>query len=178
MNSLLFRITDDECFETIIEDDDDILVESSKNCDKINEDGSEIEIDDVDEVNSDHGEGESDSDSENEFGEELFEDDLPGTFQKLSKSKFTYFYKFLISFVVGNILLKIRTFIAKINRSNPLYMYVNKKKSEFSIDANFYHDFKVRWNTTYTMLTRFVTLKRVVNDMTYNASDIPNISIT
>ena len=52
-----------------------------------------------------------------------------------------------------------------------------KKKAEFSIDANFYHDFKVRWNTTYTMLTRFVTLKRVVNDMTYNASEIPNISV-
>jgi hypothetical protein len=26
-------------------------------------------------------------------------------------------------------------------------------------------------------LTRFVTLKRVVNDMTYNASEIPNISV-
>ena len=56
---------------------------------------------------------------------------LPGTFSKLSKSKFSYFYKFLISFVVDNILLKIKTLIAKINRSNPLFMYVNKKKSEF-----------------------------------------------
>ena len=67
--------------------------------------------------------------------------------------------------------------MSKINRSNPLFIYVNKKKSEFSIDANFYHDFIVRWNTTYTMLTIFVTLKRVVNDMTYNASEIPNISV-
>jgi hypothetical protein len=54
---------------------------------------------------------------------------------------------------------------------------MNKKKSEFNIDANFYHDFKVRWNTTYTMLTRFFTLKRVVNDMTYNVNEILNISV-
>ena len=75
------------------------------------------------------------------------------------------------------ILLKRRKFISKINRSNPQLIYVNKKKAECSIDANFNHYFKVRWNTTYTMLTRFVTLKIVVNNMKYNASEIKNISV-
>ena len=58
-----------------------------------------------------------------------------------------------------------------------MFIYVNKKKSEFAIDTNFYHDFKIRWNTSYIMLTRFLMLKRVVNDLTYNANDIPNLGV-
>jgi hypothetical protein len=54
---------------------------------------------------------------------------------------------------------------------------VLKKKEELKIDANFYQDFKVRWNTTYLMLTRFLELKNVVNDMTYNSTKIPNLKV-
>ena len=93
-----FRIDDEECFETIIDDEDDIVVDSSKNSDNINEDGSDIEIDDVvDEALFDNNEDESDLESENELAEELFEDDLPGVFKKLSK-KLNFLFFCLVRF--------------------------------------------------------------------------------
>ena len=70
-----------------------------------------------------------------------------------------------------------RKLISKVNRSNPLNIYVEKKKSDFENGTNYYHDFKVRWNTTYVMMTRFIQLKQVVNDITCNSDEIPNISV-
>ncbi len=81
ITSLEFRIHDEECFETIIDDEDDILVDSSKNSDNIDLDGSYIENDDVDESQFDNCEDESDIESENNLAEEILNDDLPGIFK-------------------------------------------------------------------------------------------------
>ena len=53
---------------------DDILVDSSKNSDNIDLDGSDIENDDVDESQFDNCEDESDIESENDLAEEILND--------------------------------------------------------------------------------------------------------
>ena len=52
-----------------------------------------------------------------------------------------------------------------------------EKKHESSIDENFYHDFKVRWNTTFVMIDRSLKLKSLINEITYNSSVIPNLQV-
>ena len=72
---------------------------------------------------------------------------------------------------------KIRTIVKKYNRSNPLRLYVLDLKAEKGIDVNFYHDFKVRWNTTFIMLDRALKLKTVINEITNNSESIPNLTV-
>ena len=72
---------------------------------------------------------------------------------------------------------KIRTIVKKYNRSNPLRLYVLDLKAEKRIDVNFYHDFKVRWNTTFIMLDRALKLKTVINEITNNSESIPNLTV-
>jgi hypothetical protein len=73
---------------------------------------------------------------------------------------------------------KIRTIVKKYHRSNPLRLYVLDLKAEKGIDVNFYHDFKVRWNTTFIMLDRALKLKTVINEITNNSESIPNLTVT
>lgn len=56
-------------------------------------------------------------------------------------------------------------------------MYCELKKKEAKIDVSFKLDFQVRWNTTFMMLNRFLTLRSIVNDITMNAESIPNLSV-
>ena len=82
--------------------------------------------------------------------------------QNISNTLIFGFKKIEMLIIIGleMTLLKIRKFVSMISRSNPLFLYVLKKKDEFKIDSNFYQDFKVRWNTTYIMLTRYLELKK------------------
>ena len=50
-------------------------------------------------------------------------------------------------------------------------------KSEKLVKGNFYHDFKIRWNTTYVMLDRSLKLKAVINEKTHNSQSIPNLKV-
>ena len=70
-----------------------------------------------------------------------------------------------------------RNLINRINNSNNIYMYCELKKKEAKIDVSFKLDFQVRWNTTFMMLNRFLTLRSIVNDITMNAESIPNLSV-
>ena len=70
-----------------------------------------------------------------------------------------------------------RNLINRINNSNNIYMYCEIKKKEAKIDVSFKLDFQVRWNTTFMMLNRFLTLRSIVNDITMNAESIPNLSV-
>ena len=70
-----------------------------------------------------------------------------------------------------------RNLINRINNSNNIYMYCDLKKKEAKIDVSFKLDFQVRWNTTFMMLNRFLTLRSIVNDITMNAESIPNLSV-
>ena len=56
-------------------------------------------------------------------------------------------------------------------------MYAEEKKIQARINTGFKLDFHVRWNTTYEMLNRFISLKSIVNEITMNAELIPNISV-
>ena len=58
-----------------------------------------------------------------------------------------------------------------------LRLYVLKKKKNSAINENFYHDFKVRWNTTYVMIDRALKLKSIINDITHNSDSIPNLTV-
>jgi hypothetical protein len=69
-----------------------------------------------------------------------------------------------------------RNLINRINNSNNIYMYCERKKKEATIDVSFKLDFQVRWNTTFMMLNRFLTIRSIVNDKTMNAESIPNLS--
>ena len=70
-----------------------------------------------------------------------------------------------------------RNLINRINNSNNIYMYCEIKKKEAKIDVSFKLDFQVRWNTTFMMLNRFLTLRSIVNDITMYAESIPNLSV-
>jgi hypothetical protein len=72
---------------------------------------------------------------------------------------------------------KLRPIIKKCNRSNPLRLHILKLKSEKSVKENFYHDFKIRWNTTYIMLDRSLKFKAVINEITHNFQSIPNLKV-
>ena len=75
------------------------------------------------------------------------------------------------------VISKLRAIIKKCNRSNPLRLHILKLKSEKSVKENFYHDFKIRWNTTYVMLDRSLKSKAVINEITHNSQSIPNLKV-
>jgi hypothetical protein len=63
--------------------------------------------------------------------------------------------------------------------SNVLNIYVESLKKNLLEDSTiqFYHDFKIRWNTTYLMLERTLLLKTVVNKVTSNSDNIPRLTV-
>ena len=65
------------------------------------------------------------------------------------------------------------------NFSNVLNIYVESEKKKVLEDPSiqFYHDFKIRWNTTYLMLERTLLLKNVFNNVTSNTVNIPRITV-
>ena len=76
-----------------------------------------------------------------------------------------------------NVVSKLRCIVKKYHRSNPLRLYVEQLKTEKGINENLYHDFKVRWNTTYVMVDRSLKLKPVINEITHNSTSIPNLTV-
>ena len=53
-----------------------------------------------------------------------------------------------------------------------------KTKKRAKITENFYHDFKIRWNTTFIMIDRALKLKVIINDITHNSESIPNLNVS
>ncbi len=84
------RNIDEDCFDSI-DDEDDVLGESSKNSFNINEDGSEFEFDD--ETDSISSESQSEEESENDV--ERFDEGLDETLKKLCKNLLLIFPSFL-----------------------------------------------------------------------------------
>ena len=66
-----------------------------------------------------------------------------------------------------------------ISFSNSLHIYVEKQKESLMNDPtiSFYKDFKIRWNTTYIMLERTLSLKQVVNKVISSSDDIPRLTV-
>jgi hypothetical protein len=81
---------------------------------------------------------------------------------------------------VFNVLFKIRS-ISKLSRkSNIIHHHVLKlikEDSTFKHNIFFIVDFFVRWNSTYQMLKRFKTLKRIVISLTNSPEEIQGIKL-
>jgi hypothetical protein len=81
---------------------------------------------------------------------------------------------------VFNVLFKIRS-ISKLSRkSNIIHHHVLKlikEDSTFKHNIFFIVDFFVRWNSTYQMLKRFKTLKRIVIALTNSPEEIQGIKL-
>ncbi|CAF1216161.1 unnamed protein product [Adineta ricciae] len=86
---------------------------------------------------------------------------------------------------IFNLLKRIRKLVNFIRKSSVLSRYVRHqihlKQTELTRRAeeqktaaiklnNFVLDFRIRWNTTYTMLSRFIALSGIVNDITLSPS--------
>ena len=119
----------------MVEDEDGIIVESSKNLPKITEDGSDMIDYEDDDAISILDESDADVETDNELEEineqEMFSETLDGSFKQLSNeiTIFTFINNFFeIIIIIDSLLNKIRAFITKIHRSNPLFLHVNKKK--------------------------------------------------
>ena len=57
-------------------------------------------------------------------------------------------------------------------------MAFRKKSSDAKLrNYNLFLDFKVRWNTLYLMLERFYKFKFIINSITLDPSEIPNITL-
>jgi hypothetical protein len=73
--------------------------------------------------------------------------------------------------------VKLRAIIRKIKSTNPLYLYVEKLKKQKEIRVNLKLDFKVRWSTTYQMLSRVLVYKNIINEITNNSDSMNNLSV-
>lgn len=163
-NSNRFYFRDDECNEIV--DENSIYEVNSEDEDEHDDDSLSDGYDEYEDENESYDYEEFDNESDGDDGENVLDcaSDAERTAFLLNSSR--------------KVLHNIRVLVSKINRSNPLALYVMKKKHESLIDENFYHDFKVRWNTTYVMIDRSLKLKSIINEVTNNSSRIPNLSVS
>jgi hypothetical protein len=111
--------SDEECFD-VVDESEDKIDDFDENEDEENDD------DKIKAKNTNEAE-ESSSDLDNSDVETLIENERPDILSKL---------RFNVIGSIKSILFKIRKFVNKINRSNPLFLYVVKKKEQFKIDVN------------------------------------------
>ena len=79
--------------------------------------------------------------------------------------------------LIGVVLDKVRKLIRIYRRSNNFKLAFKKISSDAKLkENNLFLNFKVRWNSLYLMIERFIKYKQVVNTITLNPSVIPNLS--
>ena len=78
-------------------------------------------------------------------------------------------FLYLILFLLGQVVFKVRQIIAMIRRSNIINIHVIKRSKEIKLPhETFIIDFEVRWNTTFNMLERFLEFKILIDEITIN----------
>ena len=166
MLNILLITDSSDCNETINETDliEELVVDDNDGNDGVSDDESSEE-----EIISGEDETETDGTDE-EVEEENVEETIADEPEVEKRIK-------MIQNSCRNVVSKLRCIVKKYNRSNPLRLYVEHLKTEKEINQNLYHDFQVRWNTTYVMLDRSLKLKPVINEITHNSYSIPNLTV-
>jgi hypothetical protein len=82
-----------------------------------------------------------------------------------------------IKITVNNLLIKMRTLSSLFRRSNLVYEYfLNRARERNIVFHNLIIDFRVRWNTTFFMIVRFLHFKDIIIEITNQPQRIEGLS--